>query len=92
MSEVKAKGLQFGRQTYGEYSDAEISLARAAWCAVLHRHPLVVVETGVARRVTSRIVREALNRNDRGHLWSIDLPYLFEKNLHTQTGAAVPNS
>jgi hypothetical protein len=91
-SELQAQGLQFGRQTYGEYSDAEISLARAAWCTVLHQRPSVVVETGVARGVTSRIVLEALNRNDRGHLWSIDLPHLFEKNLHDQTGAAVPDS
>jgi len=91
-SKLQAQGLQFGRQTYGEYSDAEISLARAAWCTVLHQHPSVVVETGVARGVTSRIVLEALNRNDRGHLWSIDLPHLFKKNLHTQTGAAVPDS
>ena len=91
-SELQAQGLQFGRQTYGEYSDAEMSLARAAWCTVLHQRPSVVVETGVARGVTSRIVLEALNRNDRGHLWSIDLPHLFEKNLHAQTGAAVPDS
>jgi hypothetical protein len=37
-------------------------------------------------------VLEALNRNDRGHLWSIDLPHPFDKNLHAQTGAAVPAS
>lgn len=91
-SGLKARGLQFGRQTYGEYSDAEISLARAAWCVVLHQRPSVVVETGVARGVTSRIVLEALNRNDRGHLWSIDLPHPFEKNLHWQIAVAVPNS
>ena len=91
-SELQAQGLQFGRQTYGDYSDAEISLARAAWCTVLHQHPSMVVETGVARGVTSRIVLEALNRNDLGHLWSIDLPHLFEKNLHAQIGAAVPDS
>jgi len=91
-SELQARGFRFGRQTYGEYSDAEISLARAVWCTVLHQHPSVVVETGVARGVTSRIVLEALNRNDRGHLWSIDLPHLFEKNLHGQTGAAIPDS
>jgi hypothetical protein len=84
--------LRFGRQTYGEYSDAEISLARAAWCTVLHQHPSVVLETGVARGVTSRIVLEALIRNDQGHLWSIDLPHPFEKWLHRQTGAAVPAS
>ena len=91
-SELQSQGLRFGRQTYGEYSDAEISLARAAWCTVLHQRPSVVVETGVARGVTSRIVLEALSRNNRGHLWSIDLPHLFEKQLHAQTGAAVPDS
>jgi len=91
-SELQTQGLRFGRQTYGEYSDVEISLARAAWCSVLHKRPSVVVETGVARGVTSRIVLEALNRNDQGHLWSIDLPHPFEKSLHAQTGAAVPGS
>jgi hypothetical protein len=91
-SELQAQGLRFGRQTYGEYSDAELSLGRTAWCTVLHQRPSVVVETGVARGVTSRIVLEALNRNDHGRLWSIDLPHLFEKNLHVQTGAAIPDS
>jgi len=91
-AELQAQGLRFGRHTYGQYSDAEGSLAKAAWCTVLHQRPSVVVETGVARGVTSRIVLEALNRNDRGHLWSIDLPHLFEKNLHPQIGAAVPDS
>jgi Methyltransferase domain len=91
-SELQAQGLGVGRQTYGEYSDAEISLARAVWCTVLHQRPSVVLETGVARGVTSRIVLEALIRNDQGHLWSIDLPHPFEKNLHRQTGAAVPAS
>jgi hypothetical protein len=91
-SELHALGLRFGRQTYGEYSDAEISLARAAWCTVLHQRASVVLETGVARGVTSRIVLEALIRNDHGYLWSIDLPHPFEKNLHRQTGAAVPAS
>jgi hypothetical protein len=89
---LRAQGLRLGRETYGEYSDSEQSLARAAWCAVLHQRPSVVVETGVARGVTSRVVLEALTRNDRGRLWSIDLPHLFEKHLHVQTGAAVPRS
>jgi hypothetical protein len=92
VSELQAQGLRFGRQTHGEYSDTEISLARAAWCTVLHQRPSVALETRVARGVTSRIVLEALIRNDQGHLWSIDLPYPFEKNLHGQTGAAVPAS
>jgi hypothetical protein len=91
-SELQAQGLRFGRQTYGEYSDAEASLAHAVWCTVLHKRPSVVLETGVARGVTSRIVLEALIRNDQGHLWSIDLPHPFERKLHGQTGAVVPAS
>ena len=67
-------------------------MARAAWCTVLHQRPSVVVETGVARGVTSRVVLEALDRNERGHLWSIDLPHPREKDLHAQIGAAVPSS
>lgn len=88
-SELEAQGLRVGRYTYGDYSDAEMSLARAVWGTVLHQRPSVVLETGVARGVTSRIVLEALNRNGHGHLWSIDLPL---KNLRGQTGAAVPAS
>jgi cephalosporin hydroxylase len=45
---------------------------------VLHSRPDVVIETGVAHGVTSRIVQEALNRNGSGHLWSVDLPFPFD--------------
>jgi hypothetical protein len=67
-SELQTQGLRLGRQTHSQYSDAEVSMARAAWCTVLHQRPSILVETGVARGVTSRIVLEALNRNQRGHL------------------------
>jgi hypothetical protein len=89
--ELRQRGLEFGRHSYGYYSDADESLARAAWCTVLHRRPEVVVETGVARGVISRIVLEALAENGRGHLWSVDLPHPFEQRLHSQTGIAVPD-
>jgi hypothetical protein len=59
---------------------------------VLHLRPSVIVETGVARGVTSRFVIEGLDRNNHGQLWSIDLPHLFEQNLHAQTAAAIPDS
>jgi hypothetical protein len=91
-AELQTQGLRMGRQTYGEYSDAEVSMTRAAWCTVLHQRPSVVVETGVARGVTSRVMLEALDRNERGHLWSIDLPHPLKKDLHAQIGAAVPSS
>jgi hypothetical protein len=89
VAELHERGLAFGRHTYGAYSDADESLARAVWCTVRHLQPEVVVETGVARGVVSRFVLEALEANGLGHLWSVDLPHPFERELHSQTGAAV---
>ncbi len=59
------------------------------WCIVLHNQPDVVIETGVAHGVSSRVVLEALARNDHGHLWSIDLPHPLNERLHRETGVAV---
>ena len=52
----------------------------------------VVIETGVAHGVTSRIVREALEQNNLGHLWSIDLPFPFDRQLHAETAVAVTDA
>jgi hypothetical protein len=89
---LAAQGLGFGRYTYGCFSDADISLCRAVWCTVLHARPEIVIETGVAHGVTSRIVLEAMNLNNHGHLWSIDLPYPFDHGVHVQTGAAITDA
>lgn len=89
---LAARGLRSGRDSYAYYADADILLCRAVWCAVRHSRPEVVIETGVAHGVTSRIVLEALNENDLGHLWSIDLPFPFDTSLHEQTGAAVTDA
>jgi hypothetical protein len=70
--------------------DADPGLARIAWCVVRHLLPRKVVETGVARGITSRILLEALERNGDGRLWSIDLPFLRSR-WQDQTGAAVPS-
>ena len=43
--------------------------------------------------MTSRIVLEAMNENNHGHLWSVDLPYPFDHRLHGgKTGAAVTDA
>jgi methyltransferase family protein len=89
---LAANGLGSGRYTYGYYSDAESLLCRAVWCVARHTRPEVVIETGVAHGVTSRVVLEALQQNDRGQLWSIDLPFPFDHRLHAETGVAVPDS
>lgn len=89
---LAARGIGFGRGTYGYYSDGDASLCRAAWCATLHTRPDTVIETGVAHGVTSRIVTEALNLTGHGHLWSIDLPHPFNHELHAQIGVAMTDA
>lgn len=86
------KGLGSGRHTYGWYSDADVELCSAIWCAALHLKPSSVIETGVAHGISSRIVLEALNENGKGQLWSIDLPHPFDHGLHWQTGVAVTDA
>jgi Methyltransferase domain len=48
-----------------------------------------VVETGVARGVSSAFILDALERNGTGRLWSIDLPPV-SPDWGNQTGIAVP--
>jgi hypothetical protein len=90
LGELKAAGLSIGRGAYGGWGDGEPGMTRAAWCLTLHTKPRAVVETGVARGITSRFILEALDRNGDGHLWSIDLPPAVDTSLHEQIGAAVP--
>ena len=90
--ELAAKGLEVGRWTYGGYSDGDPALSASVWCAVRHLRPTKVIETGVARGLTTRLILEAMAANGNGHLWSVDLPHLFgTPDLDGQTGAAVPN-
>jgi hypothetical protein len=88
--DVEERGLAVGRGTYGGWDDADPGFARAVWCLCRHLRPSKVVETGVARGITSRVVLEALDRNGEGQLWSVDLPAL-DLALHEQIGAAVPD-
>jgi hypothetical protein len=84
---LASAGVRLGRASYGGWDDADPLFARAVWCAVAHRQPAVVVETGVAHGVTTRVVLEALA--SQGALWSIDLPAV-DPALHRQIGVAVP--
>jgi hypothetical protein len=61
----------------------------AHWCTTRHIRPQVVIETGAAHGITSRIILEALQQNDLGHLWSNDLPHPLDHRLHAETGVAV---
>ena len=92
MQGLEAQGLRLGRGAFGGWGDGEPGLVRAAWCLARHCRPARIVETGVARGVTTRFVLEALARNGTGHLWSIDLPPLGDRALTAQVGSAVPPS
>lgn len=89
---LEAREWGFGRDTYGWYADADRSFCRALWCVARHTRPEVIIETGVAHGVTSRVVLEALRRNDYGHLWSVDLPFPFDHRLHGETGIIVTDA
>jgi hypothetical protein len=75
----------------GRGHDADFALAQAAWCLIRHLRPERVVETGVARGITSRVVLEAMKLDAKGHLWSIDLPPMRE-GWRQQAGLAVPET
>jgi hypothetical protein len=89
MAPFEAKGMKIGRGAFGGWGDGEPGLVRAVWHLVRHLQPAHVVETGVARGFTTRVILEALERNGAGHLWSIDLPPPLKPELHGQVGAAV---
>jgi len=84
------EGVHLGRGAFAGWGDGEPALVRAVWCLTHHLRPAKVVETGVARGITTRFLLEALERNGTGHLWSIDLPPPLDRSLHTQIGLAVP--
>lgn len=70
----------------GERHDADANLAHVVWCAIRHMVPQRVLETGVARGVTSALALGAMAQSDSGvgRLWSIDLPPM-EPATHEQS-------
>jgi Methyltransferase domain len=87
---LQQAGLEGGRGAFLGWDDGERALARAAWCATYHLAPQRVVETGVARGITTRTILEALERNGAGDLWSIDMPMLLHPERAHEIGVAVP--
>lgn len=90
LESFRTKQVSIGRGAFAGWGDGEPGLTRAVWCLVRHLKPRHVVETGVARGFTSRIILEALERNGAGSLYSIDLPPPLNPELHDQIGMAVP--
>lgn len=76
-------------QAIPPWHDGTAELATLVHALVRLRRPRSVVETGVARGVTSAAILDALRGNAHGHLWSLDLPGLG-KGYREQVGASVP--
>ena len=70
VSGLVAAGLRVGLASYRGWNDGDRAQAEAIWCLVAHKRPEIVVETGVAHGLTSRVILEGLHRNGTGHLWS----------------------
>jgi hypothetical protein len=87
---LREQGLSMGRGAYGGWDDGDQGFARAVWCLTTHLQAKSVVETGVARGITSRVILEALERGGEGRLASIDLPALATA-IHSEIAAAVPS-
>ena len=58
--------------------DADPALVRMLWTACRTRRPDLVVETGVGRGLSTAVILDALDKNGKGRLISIDLPPLAE--------------
>jgi Methyltransferase domain len=88
MEELNAKGIHAGPESFKGWNDGDAGFVRAIWLLVRCLRPRHVVETGVAHGVTSRFILEALEKNGKGHLWSIDRPPM-EWEWKAQIGIAV---
>ena len=86
LSMFAAKGLP---ERYQNWCDGGAAFTKAAHCLTVHLKPSTVVETGVARGVTSRLILDALP-HESGRLYSIDLPAL-DSRYHDQIAIAVPD-
>ena len=82
---MKSVGLKVG-----EGHDADENLAHVVWCAIRHLNPKKVLETGVARGVTSVLALGAMAQSSDGdgRLWSIDLPPMMS-GWHEQSKVLV---
>src|SRR3954447_15600405 len=58
LDDLAEQELAVGRGTFGGWDDGDVRLARIAWCLTRHLRPERIVETGVARGLTTRVLLE----------------------------------
>jgi predicted O-methyltransferase YrrM len=92
IEQLTSSGMALGRGAFAGWGDGEAGFVRAVWCITRHVRPAKVVETGVARGMTSRFILEALTAIGEGRLWSIDLPPPGRPDVRGLIGVAVPDA
>ncbi len=70
--------------------DGSTELGQVLWSLVQGMRPERVIEVGVARGYSSAVMLSAMNANQSGHLWSIDLP--APSVDERTTGSLVPDA
>jgi predicted O-methyltransferase YrrM len=102
LSRVAEARDEFFRQTVGlqvrghdpSFAELHRAAARRLYSLLRETQPETVVETGVCNGVSTAVVLEALHRNGRGRLYSIDLPeHAGEENPEVwegKLGAVIP--
>jgi len=83
---LEEKRNSFDRGHYFSWGIGE-SLGKVLYAVYRRKKPDVIVETGVASGESSSYILCALEKNDRGELYSIDLPWWDEE----QSGWLIPD-
>jgi predicted O-methyltransferase YrrM len=71
-------------------NDADVNFAQGLWCLSLHLPASLVVETGVARGISTAVVLDSFAQRQGGRLWSIDMPPLREPWYSEHQAAIAP--
>lgn len=74
-----------------DFYDASNEFASLCYIMVRIKKPSIIVETGVGRGVTSFYILKALEKNNKGQLYSIDLPVLSKK-AERDIGVLIPDN
>ena len=86
---MRSQGMSLGPDAFVGWCDGDPALARAVYCVTTHLGAARVVETGVGRGITTRMVLEAQTPIPGSRLWSIELPPHLRPHMNDQLAAAV---
>lgn len=90
-AEVRSRLDKLRGGPIAEQHNGDQLFGRCCYAVIRALKPEIVIETGVAHGVSSAYMLAALDRNDHGHLHSIDLPP-HDRGAEELVGAGVPDA